>query len=433
MVTTVTSTTFTLTLQTDLTESPPPNTPGILHGTKQSRPGTASLFLWVADSNHLDTAVAHLSTVMGYNADSLLFIPYSSKENWIKNYPFAVPAMEWDEQCAKTVMDHVAQHPFANPIQSFDPIDSEPIVGGYFDDSRNDKRNLVNTAPENFRNTSFPRCIPREWMALPPYHHARLMAPLLMANACLQSERYTYEEVINNEDTPVQNFISFLKMAVAVLSSTKYINIAKVFGKRRWKKKEAGKLEDSAAGGPAAGKLEAKWGMQVHYQLSEKAWASYVAGVNKNKRRKTLQFGVFFESEDDVKPRKTKGGTSLLIPLTKHAINICERLMSKLEIHREKQEIDEQLIMGIVADIIVSQQEEVKGDIEHLGCFETIHEDDRLHNALRSICTIIGRLASNSIKLIRQDIFFKQDDETKQLKKLGTLTGDDSDSSDADS
>lgn len=40
-------------------------------------------------------------------------------------------------------------------------IDSEPI-GGYFIDSRNGKQNLVLMAhPENFRNTSFARCIPQ--------------------------------------------------------------------------------------------------------------------------------------------------------------------------------------------------------------------------------------------------------------------------------
>ena len=214
------------------------------------------------------------------------------------------------------------------------------------------------------------------------------------------------------------------------MSSGKAFNIANVFGKRRWEKpKAAGKLEEAAGQlEEGRGKLEAKWGMQVHYQLSEKAWTSYEIGVNKQKKRKTLQFGVFFKSEDDVKTRKTNGGTSLLIPLRKHAINICERLMNELEIHCKKQEIDEELIIGIVADIIVSQQKEVIGDIEHFGCFETIHENDRFNNALRSINTIIGRLSSNSIKLIRQDKFFKQDDETKQLKKLGTLTDDDNDS-----
>eukprot|EP00956_Cyclotella_meneghiniana_P015679 scaffold24233_cov37-Cyclotella_meneghiniana.AAC.2 len=312
---------------------------------------------------------------------------------------------------------------------------------GYFDDSRNGERNLVHTAPENFRNTSFLRCIPREWLELTPYQHARLMAPLLMANACLQRKRYTYKGVINNEDTPVQNFISFLKIAVTVLYHKDYISIGNTFGKKRYDKKEAGKfveadrrLEDSAAGEPAAEKrqkLEAKWGVQVHYRLSPEAWNSYVTGVNKNKRRKTLQFGIFFKSEDDVKARKTIGGTALLIPLKKHAINICERLMSKLEIHCEKQQLEQQLIIDLVTEIIISQQEEVIGDIHHLGSFETIDVDDRFHRALRSICIIIGHLIYNSIILIRQGTFFKQDDETKHLKS--TLAGDDSDSSRAGS
>lgn len=113
MVTTVTSTT--LTLQTDLTESPPLNTPGILHGKKQSwnsaRLDTTTLFLWVADSTHLAAAVAHLSTAMGYNADSLLFIPYSNKENWIKNYSYAIPSMECDEEGVIVTVDTVPSLP----------------------------------------------------------------------------------------------------------------------------------------------------------------------------------------------------------------------------------------------------------------------------------------------------------------------------------
>ena len=80
---------------------------------------------------------------------------------------------------------------------------------------------------------------------------------------------------------------------------------------------------------------------------------------------------------------------------------------------------------------IISQQEEVIGDIHHLGSFETIDVDDRFHRALRSICIIIGHLIYNSIILIRQGTFFKQDDETKHLKS--TLAGDDSDSSRAGS
>ena len=311
----------------------------------------------------------------------------------------------------------------------------------YFDDSRNGERNIVHTAPENFGNTSFLRCIPREWLELTPYQHARLMAPLLMANACLQRKRYTYKEVIKNEDTPVQNFISFLKRAVKILYHPDYIAIGNTFGKIRSDNKVAGKfvkadrqLEDSAAGEPAAEKrqkLEAKWGMQVHYRLSEKAWNSYLTGVNKNKRRKTLQFGIFFTSDDDVKTREKTNGTALLIPLKKHAINICERLMSKLEIHCEKQELEQQLIIDLVTEIIISQQEEVADDIHELGSFETIDEDDRFHRALGSICVIIGHLIYNSIILIRQGTFFKQDDETNKLKS--TLAGVDSDSSGAGS
>jgi hypothetical protein len=99
MVRTVTSTT--LSIQTDLTESPPANSSGILHGSNGKH-----VFCWIADSSHLNVAVNHL-VKQKYDRDGLIFIPYSSKDNWIKTYTYATPSLECTENGQ---INHLIQH-----------------------------------------------------------------------------------------------------------------------------------------------------------------------------------------------------------------------------------------------------------------------------------------------------------------------------------
>jgi hypothetical protein len=96
MVQTVTS--FTYTYTTDLPAesigTPSQSQSGILHGTRPSSNTTTetSVFAWIDDQPSLDAAIHHLtSDGFGSNNDSnsFLFIPYSSKESWLTNYPHA--------------------------------------------------------------------------------------------------------------------------------------------------------------------------------------------------------------------------------------------------------------------------------------------------------------------------------------------------------
>ena len=48
------------------------------------------MFAWIDDAPSLETAVSHLtSETEGYDQESLLFIPFSSKESWLMHYPHA--------------------------------------------------------------------------------------------------------------------------------------------------------------------------------------------------------------------------------------------------------------------------------------------------------------------------------------------------------
>eukprot|EP00956_Cyclotella_meneghiniana_P004081 scaffold4940_cov55-Cyclotella_meneghiniana.AAC.4 len=77
------------------------STSGVLYGTKESVDDSTgmhitTLFVWVASSVHLRSTVDHLCNEFGYADESLIFLPYSNKQKWIKNYSIAIPSMECD-------------------------------------------------------------------------------------------------------------------------------------------------------------------------------------------------------------------------------------------------------------------------------------------------------------------------------------------------
>lgn len=102
MVRTVTS--YTLSLQTDFVESPPINSGGILTGT--SSEDSQTVFCWIANDSHINVAIEHLAS-KNYDKDALMFIPYSSKDNWVARYAFANPSIEVSEDGQ---LHHLFQH-----------------------------------------------------------------------------------------------------------------------------------------------------------------------------------------------------------------------------------------------------------------------------------------------------------------------------------
>jgi hypothetical protein len=91
----VTNDTITLVLQSDLPENETQTHPsGIIHSN--SNGVIRDTFLWVSDLTFIQSATNHLIE-QGYTDQDLVFIPFSSKENWIKSYPFLTPSLECDD------------------------------------------------------------------------------------------------------------------------------------------------------------------------------------------------------------------------------------------------------------------------------------------------------------------------------------------------
>eukprot|EP00581_Thalassiosira_minuscula_P018904 CAMPEP_0183720586 /NCGR_PEP_ID=MMETSP0737-20130205/13154_1 /TAXON_ID=385413 /ORGANISM="Thalassiosira miniscula, Strain CCMP1093" /LENGTH=638 /DNA_ID=CAMNT_0025950473 /DNA_START=722 /DNA_END=2638 /DNA_ORIENTATION=+ len=103
---------FSFTFETDL----PPSTrnihpSGILHACrneeeKEEKEGTTEtnnnndeeqhIFAWITSTLHIDLALMYMKN-KGYHSDDVIFLPYSTKENWLHRYPAAEPALTVDE------------------------------------------------------------------------------------------------------------------------------------------------------------------------------------------------------------------------------------------------------------------------------------------------------------------------------------------------
>eukprot|EP00804_Cyclotella_cryptica_P014421 CCRYP_004766-RA/>CCRYP_004766-RA protein AED:0.14 eAED:0.14 QI:136/1/1/1/0.75/0.6/5/584/451 len=116
MVRTVKSSSFTF--QTDISsELVESHTAGILHAFRSSLPSGREehIFCWIVNSNHIDKAVEHVAS-KDFDRDSLVFIPYSSKGNWVNKYPHADPALDCSETGEVTVQ--LNWRPYPNALES---------------------------------------------------------------------------------------------------------------------------------------------------------------------------------------------------------------------------------------------------------------------------------------------------------------------------
>eukprot|EP00970_Alexandrium_tamarense_P001477 scaffold154_cov185-Alexandrium_tamarense.AAC.5 len=74
------------------------------------------IFAWLTDITYLNTTLKHLAQhSFDTSTNSCMFIPYSSKENWIAKYPHAAPALECDEEGKVTV--YLNYRPYPNGLQ----------------------------------------------------------------------------------------------------------------------------------------------------------------------------------------------------------------------------------------------------------------------------------------------------------------------------
>ena len=71
-------------------------------------------FAWVTNSLHIESTIKHLESHGINRSENIVFIPYSTKTNWINTYPHASPALECNEN-GKVVV-YLNYRPYPNGL-----------------------------------------------------------------------------------------------------------------------------------------------------------------------------------------------------------------------------------------------------------------------------------------------------------------------------
>jgi hypothetical protein len=123
-----TSNVSTITFRSDLPPTTTHHYTGILHGIKYTSTNVVSeehVFCWINDASFIERAVEFLND-RDFEDESLVFVPYSSKVNWMTRYPFASVTLECLD--GGEVLD--LNRPVVPPVP---PVAPAPVykVGGY--------------------------------------------------------------------------------------------------------------------------------------------------------------------------------------------------------------------------------------------------------------------------------------------------------------
>mmetsp|Transcript_6664 Transcript_6664/g.15113 ORF Transcript_6664/g.15113 Transcript_6664/m.15113 type:complete len:805 (+) Transcript_6664:156-2570(+) len=92
---------------------------GTLHATKNADGREEHAFAWLDDKSHVnvENVTSHLAQ-FGFRDSRILFIPYSSLENWMHRYPHACPYMQCDDKGVIKGMPHFQQCINNDPSQA---------------------------------------------------------------------------------------------------------------------------------------------------------------------------------------------------------------------------------------------------------------------------------------------------------------------------
>ena len=71
-------------------------------------------FAWITNSLHIESTIKHLESHGFHRSENIVFIPYSTKANWINTYPHASPALECNED-GKVVV-YLNYRPYPNGL-----------------------------------------------------------------------------------------------------------------------------------------------------------------------------------------------------------------------------------------------------------------------------------------------------------------------------
>ena len=77
--------------------------------------------MWVSNSLCIEKAIRHLEEECGYDRGSgIVFIPYSTRANWISDYPMAHPTLEMSERGEVVVVAGMRKGVEAGPVADGD-------------------------------------------------------------------------------------------------------------------------------------------------------------------------------------------------------------------------------------------------------------------------------------------------------------------------
>ncbi len=128
---------------------------GILHAYRTTSPNTINntnnntreehTFAWISSLSHIQSAATHL-TQHGFDPSTFVFIPYSTKRNWVNRYPHAAPALECNENGEVVVF--LNWRPYPNGLQEIKDEDGIFARGS----SGSKKRSSSKSPANNNRN-----------------------------------------------------------------------------------------------------------------------------------------------------------------------------------------------------------------------------------------------------------------------------------------
>ena len=113
---------------------------GILHAFRTTTINNASTtttttttrsehtFAWITNSLHIESTIKHLESHGFHRSENIVFIPYSTKANWINTYPHASPALECNED-GKVVV-YLNYRPYPNGLGELGSSDGRSGNGG---------------------------------------------------------------------------------------------------------------------------------------------------------------------------------------------------------------------------------------------------------------------------------------------------------------
>jgi len=116
-------------------------------------------FAWIENSLHIESALSMLEKHGFSRSKSIVFVPYSTKRNWVGRYPHAEPALECTEDGRCVV--HLDRRPYPNALGELDRSgdDDADVRGKSKDDGNGDAAAAVAAAEKRQRRKYYHRAL----------------------------------------------------------------------------------------------------------------------------------------------------------------------------------------------------------------------------------------------------------------------------------